>query len=103
MLTPELAELMSAVATVPGVTLGKALHQPGLMVGGKLFAFLWRGDLVLKLPAARIDDLIAQHGAKRMRRGEGAEMREWVVLPAARQSEWPDLVREACRFVSGKD
>ena len=102
MLTPDLAELMSAVAGLPGVTLGKALHQPGLMADGRLFAFLNRGDLVLKLPATRIDALIESHAARRFERGQGRPMREWVVLPAASRAEWPDFVREAYRFVSGR-
>ncbi|HWU48915.1 MAG TPA: hypothetical protein VN042_03490 [Asticcacaulis sp.] len=102
MLTPDLAELMSAVAGLPGVTLGKALHQPGLMADGKLFAFPYHGGLVLKLPAARIDALIASHEAHRFERGQGRPMREWIVLPAASRIDWPALTREAYSFVSGR-
>jgi hypothetical protein len=101
-LTPDLAELMSAVAGLPGVTLGKALHQPGLMADGKLFAFPYHGDLVLKLPADRIDALIESHEARRFERGQGRPMREWIVLPAASRSDWHGLVREAYSFVSGR-
>ena len=101
MLTPDLAELMSAVAGLPGVTLGKALHQPGLMADGKLFTFPYHGDLVLKLPADRIDALIESHEARRFERGQGRPMREWIVLPAASRAEWSDFAREAYRFVSG--
>lgn len=102
MLTPDLAELMSAVAGLPGVTLGKALHQPGLMADGRLFAFPYHGDLVLKLPSERIDALIESHEARRFERGQGRPMREWIVLPAATKQDWPGLVREAYSFVSGR-
>jgi hypothetical protein len=102
MLTPDLAELMSAVAGLPGVTLGKALHQPGLMADGRLFAFPYHGDLVLKLSADRIDALIASHEAHRFERGQGRPMREWIVLPVASKPDWSPLVREAYSFVSGR-
>jgi len=102
MLAPDLAELMSVVADMSGVTLGKALHQPGLMADGRLFAFLKDGELVLKLPAGRIDALILSHDARRFERGQGKPMREWIVVPPAMKPDWPHLVREACGFVSGR-
>ena len=102
MLSPELVRLMSAVADRPDVTVGRALSHMGLMTGGKLFAFLKDGDLVLKLPAARIDELIENHGAERFERGQGTPMREWVVVPVSASAEWPDLTREACDFVAGR-
>jgi len=102
MLSPELARLMSAVADRPDVTIGRALSNMGLMTGGKLFAFIKDGGLVLKLPAARIDALIESHGADRFERGQGTPMREWIVMPASTSADWPDLVREACDFVAGR-
>jgi hypothetical protein len=102
MLSPELARLMSAVADRPDVTIGRALASLGLMTGGKLFAFIKDGGLVLKLPAARIDQLIESHGAERFERGQGNPMREWVVMPASSSAEWPDLTREACDFLAGR-
>ncbi len=102
MLSPELARLMSAVADRPDVTIGRALSHLGLMTGGKLFAFIKDGELVLKLPAARIDALIGSHGAARFERGQDSPMREWVVMRASTSAEWPDLTREACDFVAGR-
>ncbi len=102
MLSPELARLMSAVADRPDVTVGRALSNMGLMTGGKLFAFIKDGGLVLKLPANRIDALIESNGADRFERGQGTPMREWIVMPASTSANWPDLVREACDFVAGR-
>lgn len=102
MLSPELVKLMSAVADRPDVTVGRALANMGLMTSGKLFAFIKDGDLVLKLPAARIDGLIVSHDARRFERGQATPMREWVVVPASASAEWPDLVRDACDFVAGR-
>jgi len=102
MLSPDLARLMSAVADRPNVTIGRALANMGLMTGGKLFAFIKDGDLVLKLPAARIDALIESHDARRFERGQGMPMREWVVVPSVASADWPTLTREACDFVAGR-
>ncbi len=102
MLSPELARLMSAVADRRDVTIGRALANLGLMTGGKLFAFIKDGDLVLKLPATRIDALVESHGAERFERGQGTPMREWVVVPVKASNDWPALVREACDFVAGR-
>lgn len=102
MLSPDLVKLMSAVADRPDVTIGRALANMGLMTGGKLFAFIKDGGLVLKLPAGRIDGLIESHGAVRFDRGQGKPMREWVVVPASASAEWPALVREARDFVAGR-
>ncbi|MGZ3304943.1 MAG: hypothetical protein ACXU8U_03700 [Asticcacaulis sp.] len=99
MLSPDLARLMSAVSGTPGVTIGRALANYGLMRDGKLFAFIKDGALVLKLPAARIDILCETHNAVRFDRGQGKPLREWVVVPASHSAGWPDLVREACDFV----
>ena len=101
MLSPELARLMSAVADRHDVTLGRALSNLGLMTGGKLFAFMKDGDLVLKLPVARIDALIERLDATRFERGQDTPVREWVVVPAAASGEWPELTREACDFAAG--
>ncbi len=102
MLSPELVRLMSAVADRSDVTVGRALANLGLMTGGKLFAFIKDGNLVLKLPAARIDALIDGLGATRFERGQGTPMREWIVVPAAASEDWPALTREACDFVAGR-
>jgi len=93
---------MSAVADRPGVTMGRALANMGLMTDGKLFAFIKDGALVLKLPAARIDGLIESHDATRFDRGQGKPMREWVVVPTSASADWPALTREACDFVAGR-
>jgi TfoX/Sxy family transcriptional regulator of competence genes len=87
---------------LPGLHTGKALQNTGLMVGGKLFAFVKDGRLVLKLPAKQIDLLIEAHGAVRFDRNQGKPLKEWVVMPAAASDIWPALAEDAHRFVAGK-
>ena len=65
-----------------------------LKVGGKLFALDSGGDLVLKLPRARVDELVAAGAGKQFDPGHGRLMKEWI-----RFYEWPRnaaaLAREA--------
>ena len=67
---------------------------------GKIFAMLWRGRLVVKLPRARVDALVAAGEGERFDpRRDGRVMREWLVLETASQVEWLALAREALTFV----
>ena len=61
----------------PGVEEGTGFgSQPGLRIGGKIFAMHIDGRLVVKLPAERCDELGAARGAATW--GVGTRrMREW--------------------------
>src|SRR5438034_6555545 len=45
--------------------------SPGLRIAGKVFTFLWKGHLVLKLPGARVQQLIDSGDAKLFDPGHG--------------------------------
>ncbi|HET7475608.1 MAG TPA: hypothetical protein VFJ97_06230 [Dermatophilaceae bacterium] len=82
----------------PGVTMGRALSQPGLMTGGKLFAFLLPdGRFVVKVPAARMAELVATGVGAPMTMGRRT-MRQWVAV-AGREPEWDGLADEARLYV----
>lgn len=100
MLSPSLDDLRKCLADLPDVHTGKALQNEGLMVGGKLFAFLKDGRLILKLPARQIDGLLISHDAVRFDRGQGKPLKEWIVLPQSAAADWPALARDAHAFVS---
>ena len=70
-----------------------------LKVGGRIFAMLAGGELVLKLPRARVDGLIAGGQGRRFDAGKGRPMREWFVLPAVSRRPWLPLAQEAFDFV----
>jgi hypothetical protein len=86
------------VAAGDGVEQGKILHSTGLKTGGAFFAFVAHGALVLKLPATRVDELVAA-GAERFDAGKGRPMREWVETWPAGEAECAALVEEARAFV----
>ena len=72
--------------------------QPGLRVGGKIFAMLVAGELVVKLPADRIDALRDAGGARSFEIG-ARQMREWVAIEPGGRHDWGALAREALAFV----
>ena len=57
------------------------------------------GDVVVKLPKVRVDELIASGAGERFAPGPDRVMKEWLVF-AGRTTHWVDLAREACAFVN---
>ncbi len=74
----------------------------GLRVGKKIFAMLMRDQLVVKLPRARVDELVAAGTTTRLDTGRGRPMKQWAVHPFERSAEWEGLVAEAFAFVAGR-
>ncbi len=71
----------------------------GLRVDGKIFAMLAQGTLVVKLPRARVDELVAAGHGERFDPGHGRIMKEWFVATGSKLV-WADLAREAHDFVT---
>jgi hypothetical protein len=86
----------------PLVERGKMLQANGLKLAGKFFAFVSsRGELVVKLPEARVNELVANgKGAPLNPRGTGKPMREWVCLTPRDVRACARYVDEARAFVS---
>jgi len=83
-----------------GVTGGTGFGtNEGLRVSGKIFAMLVRGDLVVKLPRGRVDELVEAGAARRFDAGKGRPMKEWASVPASASRRWKGLVEEARTFV----
>ncbi len=90
--------VVATLATEPGVTLGKAFHNPGLKIGPKLFAMLHHDGLVVKLPEARCRALLARGAVGTFDRGQGPPMREWVTVEQPNTRAWTSYAREALSF-----
>jgi len=71
----------------------------GLRVGGKIFAMLVRGELVVKLPAARCVELVASGIARPFDRGQGRPLKAWIGVSESASAQWPALASEALAFV----
>ena len=63
---------------------------------------LVRGSLVVKLPRARVDELVEAGQGKRFDpRRNGRLMKEWLVVPPASAADWLALANEGLGFVRG--
>lgn len=93
--------LASRLLREPGVQPGTGFGAiPGLRAGNKIFAMLCRGELVVKLPRHRVDQLVADGAATRFdARGNGRLAKEWATVPLAPGDAWEALAVEALRFV----
>lgn len=103
------AALVEEMRTRPGVTHGAEpgsrgrFGSNGLKAGGKLFAMLSHGSLVLKLPRHRVDALVASgDGVRFDPRRDGRLMKEWLVLVPDSDQDWAALATEAMAFVSSR-
>jgi hypothetical protein len=87
----------------PFVTRSTMMGFPCLRVSGQFFASFDRrtGALVVKLPAARVDELIASGQAEPFAPA-GRRFREWAALDPAQRAQWPALLDEALTFVAGE-
>ena len=100
------ATVVEELLDYPGVTPpseGKAFGSSGLKIHNKIFAMLVRGWLVVKLPKARVDALVASGDGERYDpRQDGRLMKEWLTLEPSSEEEWLSLAREAMEFVASK-
>lgn len=91
--------LADALMTEPDVEEGTIMGHDCLRVGGEFAAMpeLKTGGLVVKLPASRVDELIAG--------GDGASFapagrvfKEWLFVEHFDEARWLDLIEEAVAF-----
>jgi hypothetical protein len=82
-------------------TPGRGFGSSALRHHGKIFAMHVRGELVVKLPKARVDALVADGEGVRFDANKGKPMKEWLRLAPASTMEWSALAREALDFVRG--
>jgi TfoX/Sxy family transcriptional regulator of competence genes len=80
----------------------RMMGSEGLKTGGKFFAMVSRGELVVKLPRERVDELVEAGAGHRFDPGHGRLMKEWVALRPAHEEECAAFVAEARRFVGAK-
>jgi hypothetical protein len=95
------ADLVDELVGLSGVTPprgGGGFGRSALRFQNKIFAMLVRGRLVLKLPAERVDALIAGGDGVRFDANKGTPMREWFSLDPQSDRAWLPLAREALDF-----
>jgi hypothetical protein len=77
---------------------GSGFGRGALRYRGKIFAMFVRGQLVVKLPRKRVDELVADGHGVRFDANKGTPMKEWFSLDPESDLAWPPLAREALAF-----
>lgn len=85
-----------------GVERSTMMGLPCLRIHGAFFASCDRktGDLLVKLPEARVDQLVAA-GRAHSFAPAGRRFRQWAAIPPDRSRTWRRLLDEALVFVNG--
>ena len=90
----------------PKISQSKMFGSPGLKINGKVFAFLMKGKLILKLPKEKVDELIAANEGKPFGHifapNNFRPMKEWVEVLSDDEKVWLKLARKARDFVLSK-
>lgn len=99
--------LVGAMLDRPGTTYGsggegpkRAFGSTSLKTEGQIFAMLVKGRLVVKLPRARVDELVASGSGERFDPGHGRIQKEWLVVASDVDDEWLALATESEAFVA---
>jgi TfoX/Sxy family transcriptional regulator of competence genes len=97
------AAIVKALGNLPHVTQWekKTFGSVGLSIGEKIFAMRVRGQLVIKLRSARVDELIERGVGKRFELGQ-KRMKEWIALFSASEERCLSLSREAMEYVASQ-
>jgi hypothetical protein len=100
------ASLVEEFDGTPGVTGpgegGRGFGAGALKVDGSIFAMEVQGALVLKLPEARVADLIGSGAGSPFDAGKGRPMREWVALAGSDPGTDLSLAQEALAHVRSR-
>ena len=83
------------------VTRGTMFGSAGLRTGRKFFAVWWHDQLVVKVPPARLTQLVEAGDAQPFEPMEGRRMNGWIVL--GESVEWLPVVREAGAYVAAQN
>ena len=96
--------LDDVLLAIPGVKGGKAFGYPAYRVNGKIFCFVVSQAVTIKLPAARVQALIADMPEVAPFEANGI-WREWVALRHADADDYrrhEDLFHESLEFVGSQ-
>jgi hypothetical protein len=94
-------DLIDDLLGSPGVTPpagGSGFGRGAVRFQKKIFVMFVRGRLVLKLPAARVDELVVAGEGVRFDANKGTPMREWFSLDPESALPWLPLARQALDF-----
>ena len=94
-------DLIDELAGIDGVTppsRGAGFGRSAVRFQGKIFVMFVRGSLVLKLPAPRVEALVAAGDGVHFDANKGTPMREWLSVDPVCDRPWLPLATEALDF-----
>ena len=83
----------------------RAFGATSLKTGGKIFAMLVKGRLVVKLDRrrVRVDELVEAGRGRQFDPGHGRLQKEWLDVDSESPDVWLDLAAESEAFVAKRD
>ncbi len=94
-------DLIDELLGIDGVTppsRGAGFGRSAVRFHGKIFVMFVRGSLVLKLPAERVEGLVAAGDGVHFDANKGTPMKEWLSLDPDSGQDWLPLAHEALDF-----
>jgi hypothetical protein len=105
-ITPEqrFAHVVAKLCSRPGVSVTvprkRGLGSTALCINDKIFAILSsKEEFVVKLPKARVDELVAAARGTRFELNHGQPMQGWFVAGGGLEEEWLSLAEEALSVI----
>ncbi|MGH2396413.1 MAG: hypothetical protein ACRDFW_05375 [bacterium] len=92
--------IVKALRTDPPSGKRGKFGSDALKVKGKIFGMFRKGELVLKLPASRVDELVRSGHGRHFDPGHGRLMKEWVSVGTSVGGRWLAMAKEARDFVA---
>jgi hypothetical protein len=71
----------------------------GIKANSVMFAMFYKGDLLLRLPPARVQELVERGDGRPYDPGTGP-MKDRVLVPYDEQSSWIPLAEESLEYVT---
>ena len=81
----------------------RAFGSTSLKTGGRIFAMLVKGRLVVKLPAARVTALVESGAGERFDPGHGRIQKEWLAVASDDAAAWRALATESEAYVAKRN
>jgi hypothetical protein len=94
---------VTAEMVAAGAETGMMMRMPCLKICGKLFAGLAADGMTFKLDGDAHASALALRGSRIFDPSGRRPMRQWVEVPAAHATRWPELAHAALEYVSRRE